>query len=300
MEPVNLDHRQLAQASFALLDPLQGGDPELAAWSAWNPQSIVPQAFPAQARQMPRLVDLGALSPVQHGEMAALMLNKPAASAAACVGLLYTDVAIERLLHWGMRRVAPHFVNGQRGIFRFHDPVVFEHLTWILSDAEMVSLLGPIQQWALPIRGEWQAQQVGLAAGVGSHFHLHTATWERIERIGVIHAVLQIDPVWSSDPARWGPPVEALLARAEAHQLSDPDDAVAFACQGMRHHPALDKHPEVAAVLADSVGHPSRYRRKTGAWSAEQWQSIVAELKQSQGQEQHVTNMTSSTQGVCG
>jgi hypothetical protein len=277
MEHIELDHRRAFACAFTLVDLASCPKRTLSVWDGFTRHPLVPHGFAAQADKLPVLVDLRSLTDRQRHALLDLLLG-PAADALACAALLETEASAERLARHCLRVLSPRFPGHQSGIFRFHDPVVFEHLTWMLGPRELAAILGPITAWLLPLRGSWHAQTPPPGPTPASGVYLPPATWQRVQRIGAMHAVLGLNPDWQADPMAWGPRAEALLARAEHHHLEDRSDAIAFAGHGLRWHAAIDQHPRVAALLRDCIGHPSRYRRLTSQWADTDWQTIASDL----------------------
>lgn len=278
---LGLDHRQVAQCTFALLDPARGDDMAWAPWRDFLQHGLAPKGLEAQEAQLPRLVDLRDLQGTRFEHLPGLVLNKAAAAGVSpCVALLRTAASAKSLSIHLCKVLTPRFPEGQRGIFRYYDPVVFEHLMWMLDERQQGALLGPVDTWWLPRRRMWHAQPnpVWQRDHRVPSFRLPAALWQRVYRIGAIQGVLESDDEWAGAPARWGPRADALLVRARAHGLQSRDDQVAFAAQGLRWHPRLDEHRKLKQVLTDCVDHPGRYPRLTGAWSDADWRAMVEDL----------------------
>ncbi|HWU77202.1 hypothetical protein [Rhodanobacter glycinis] len=280
MKRIDLDHRQLDSFAFALIDPLRGDDSAHAAWAEFSLHELAPASFAAQAVQLPKLVDLSKIHGDTHDKLHHLLLSQsPPIGASLCVALLKTMADAERMVMHFRHVLAPRFPQGQRGLFLAHDPAVFEQLAWMLPNKAMSALLGPVSAWAMPLRGAWYMHESAPESAVRTlHFHLDAATWQRVQRIGAIHAVLNAESMWRSAPAEWGSRAEKLLIRAEQYQLVDRDDAVAFASHGLRWHAAIDKHPRVEALLQSCIGHPARYQRLANLWTDADWQAIAEAL----------------------
>lgn len=300
MERVDFDADALDARHFLLLDPLQGGEDAVLPWENLPLRVLAPPGFEAQARQLPYLLAWQDLSDAQRPLAMRLLTDRDEALAVSiCVGLLQADAAPAYVRAHLRQLLVPHFPDGARGVFRFYDPVVFLHLGWMLDESRRSVLLGPVSAWTFPSGGAWFRQ---TTPSQGSH-HVRFApgepAWRRIGRIGAIHAVLETEPAWRAEPVLYGPQVEAWLARAEAHGLSERDDLVAFARHGMLKHPGFDTHPEVLAMLQQCAGHPTRYRRYSSLWSDADWQAIVRDLERLAHARQAVpANPDHSTQGA--
>jgi hypothetical protein len=282
MKRVEMDHRAVAAAAFALIDPLAGNASDLAPWATFVRHSCAPRGFEAQAGQLPILVELRDLTTSAFNHVLRLVLDN-GSNPSLCVALLRSYVGASSMALHLRSRLAPHFPQGRRGIFRFPDPVVFEHLAWILDDREWASLLGPVAHWYLPVRKTWYAlSNPAETLHRGLPFHPRADAWPSIMRLGATHAVLAGDMKWEAEPAIWGPRANALLARAEQHGLTEREDAVAFAIQGLRWHTRLDAHPRIRLLLSECAGHPARYRRLSGRMCEDDWQTIAVEIDASQ------------------
>lgn len=299
MERIDLDHRDVAACSYALIDPLCVGADDMDAWKTFPQYELTPRGCGAHAERLPLLMDLRNVSSEQFVSLVGLVLDRPI-SISSCVALLQTVGSVDRLQRRFRKLLAPRFPTGKQGMFLFHDPVVFEHLSWMLDAREMAGLLGPIDRWILPLRNKWHAfGNPGSNIQRSLEFRLPVETWSRVYRIGPIHAVLSANPTWLDDPTEWGPRANTLLVRAEQHQLTKREDAVAFAVHGLRWHPHLDKHPRVAEALSRCIGHPVRYQRLTGAWSDADWQAIAAEIEASDANGEPSIRPNHPPQGAC-
>lgn len=301
MNAIQLDHRQLASRAFALIDPLQGDALALSAWDSFVQHPLTPKGFAAQTGEFPRLVDLTALDTERFATLIGLLLEKPPVGGTAlCVALLDTHASVERIGTHLRHLLAPRLPQQRRDVFRFYDPVVMEHLSWMLDAHSFASLCGPIDGWLLPARGAWYrltCPDDPIARSLP--FRASVDAWQQIGCIGAIHAVLEQVPEWHDAPIEWGPRAEALLVRAERHQLNDRDDVVAFTCHGLRWHSDIDKHPRVIALLEECTNHPSRYRRLAGMWTDADWKAIGADLDRWAVKPMSIDSTNRTSQGAC-
>lgn len=160
MEQFDIDHRLLDKFAYALLDPLRGDEASRSAWRTFPLYELAPAGFAAQAAQLPTLVDLRNIHPDTRKHLIHLLLNQsPPIGAELCVALLQTSADRARVVMHLRNMIAPRFPQGRRGIFRFHDPDVFEHLVWMLSAPTLAGLFGPIATWAVPLHGGWLSQE---------------------------------------------------------------------------------------------------------------------------------------------
>jgi hypothetical protein len=282
MERTGFDGHALDARHFMLLDPLQVESDAALPWQNLPLRALAPPGFEAQTRQLPYLLVWQDLSPVQRSLVLRLLTDPDEAIAAPmCVALLQADVEPAYVRRHLRQLLVPHFPGGGRGVFRFYDPVVFMHLGWMLDDSQRTVLFGPVSAWTFPWNGDWFVQKTPSPGSHHVRFAPGAPVWRRIGRIGALYAVLETEPLWSAEPALYGPQVEPWLIMAEAHGLSERDDVVTFARHGLLKHPRFDTHPEVIATLRQCAGHPTRYRRLTSLWSDADWQVIVQDLDRS-------------------
>lgn len=281
MIPIKLDHRLLESYAFALIDPLQADDTSREPWEAFPQWALVPPGLEAQRKQFPKLLDLRRAPRESRDLLVKLLLEQPLGpSTSLCVALLKTQASGKQMVSHFSYLLAPRSPTNQRGVFRFYDPTVYEHLTWMLDQHSFGLLFGPVETWTVPLRGTWftQLRPTDSRPNSPRFFRLKADSRARISRIGRIHAVLKQKQEWASAPADWGPMVEALLIRAEHHQLADKEDAVAFATSGLRWHTELDRHPRIKQLIGRSQAQPKRFARLVNGFTETDWQVIAAEL----------------------
>ncbi|WP_177316662.1 DUF4123 domain-containing protein [Burkholderia ubonensis] len=76
----------------------------------------------------------------------------------------------------------------------------------------------------------------------------------------------------------FGKQLDPWLASAESFGLTDEEDAIAFAMQGITRHPEFHRHRIIARILAQCEGHPRRYSHLTSGLSEADWQLIATDL----------------------
>lgn len=279
MERTVFNPQALDERDCLLLDPLRVEDEGAAPWKGLPLRVLAPPGFEGQAGQLPYLLVWQELNPEQRSQVHELLLDSDEVVAAPmCVGVVRSDVTPGDVRRHLSHLLVPHFPNGERGVFRFYDPVVFVHLDWILSESERTVLFGPVATWTFPVEENWYVAMPPAPGSPYVRFAPGAEVWLRISRIGSLHAVLQSEHAWRNDPTLYGPQVEPWLIKAEKHGLSDRDDVVTFARQGLLRHARFDTHPTVSAALSQCAGHPARYRRLTSLWSDDDWLAIVKDL----------------------
>ena len=300
MEPKDFNPQTLSERDFLLLDPLRVEQEGAAPWKTLPLQGLAPPGFEAQAHQLPYLLAWQDLNPEHRLLVRELLLDSDElVSAPMCVGVLQSAASAGDLRRHLRHLLTPHFPGGERGVFRFYDPVVLAHLSWMLADLERSVFFGPVATWSFPLEGNWHISQTPFPGAPHIRFAPGAEVWLRISRIGSLHAVLESEHTWRSQPTRYGPDVEPWLIKADGYGLADREDVVSFARHGLLRHPQFDTHPKVIAVLNECVGHPSRYRRLMSLWSDDDWQNVSRDLDTPANMRRvSITNTTQFTQGA--
>ncbi|KGM52652.1 hypothetical protein N799_12895 [Lysobacter arseniciresistens ZS79] len=258
----------LRQASFGLVDQLAID----ALPCELRLQVLRPAWFRGDASLLPALVDLRELSTRQIEHLLSDYDSTPKdRSAPAVAQILFTQVDEGTLRAHLAHRLTVR-LNGRSALLRYYDPRVLLQLTWMLTQAQLSELFGPVDRLAYWVDGQWhtldKADDEQPASMVDA---------QRIARIGLINEVVgdQSGREALVEASRY---VETALITAEQHGLIDEDDRIAFARHVMDVHPRLDAHPKVAAMLK-SVDQSNSYRDIAALLSDDDWQRIAQELE---------------------
>lgn len=245
-----LDHRWMTTHTHALINPLQV---EKADWQDLPVEPLVPKALQTQAHLMPLLVRLeeigldarvGLLDRVQHHRDRGM----PFFSA-----LLASETSVERLANHLKRQLVVRRSSGQSYLLRFHDPLVFRHLRWLLTPQQLDGLLGPVDVWAWQdVGGIWRRHRRGDET-IGTSPRLDSRQWDTLNRLGLLNRSLSmlevVAPELKQDNAL-SQQVDALLAEAsDVHGLREEEDCLLYAEQAVRYHPRIHCHAAMSMRL---------------------------------------------------
>lgn len=278
-----LHHRLLLAHDFALINPLQV---ESALWKDLPATPLLPEKISVQPEVMPRLIVLRGMSD------------------AACVDLLERAGRHERYSRYPFlsallvaggdatviathlsRRLVIATPDAGHALLRYFDPRVFRHLGWLLTEAQMNLLLGPVSQWSWrTAAGFWQQHSRTEAASVLAGLRLTSGQWDSLQRLGLLNKSLrQIersapDLVIDDQSAKC---VDALLRDAyEQHRLADEADRRLYAEQGFRFHPHIHRHPQLVERLARARECRESYVGACRDLDAARLQQFATELDQ--------------------
>lgn len=288
----NLDHRCFDSHRYAVVDAVWREDLP----SHWPLTVIAPAFLEADTDRCPVLLDLQAVALDERDElMERLAQQVQDREDALCSLLLASDREHQALADHLAQRMALKLAGAsQPQQFRFFDPGTFLQLPRLLGPAGMAWLLGAAHAALVPWAGGWTRYPRPDSKAHG--FSLTAVHLAALTRMGVVNRVaLQMAP--PADAAEWTARCAALdahvLRAMDAHGLRLQADLVAFAQDAMTQHPAFDSHPQVAGWLqALRTATPEDeldYRELRSRISPEQWQTIVADLLQ--------TDMTRRPQG---
>lgn len=248
-----LDHRLLLANHFALINPLQV---ESALWRDLPATPIVPRDTRIQPDLMPHLLVLRGMSDATCVDLLERANRHEKYSRHPFFSALLTASADTPWVASHLsRRLVVRTPDTRAVLLRYFDARVFRHLRWLLTEAQINLLMGPIEFWTWrDTAGNWQRYRRGEALAVLSGLSLGSEQWGSLQRIGLINKCLrQIE--------RHTPAVvldDAIARRAdtllrEAHDrchLVDEADRCLYAEQGIRFHPRIHRHPQLVERLA--------------------------------------------------
>lgn len=245
-----LDHRLILAHDYAIINPLQV---DISVWGDMVTEPMVPQVFKSQPNLFPRLIDLNALSSERRIALIEQSDNW---------GKSYDQPMLSALLKSSARhdRVVQHFArtmhvrrDGKDRVFRFHDPRVFRHLSWLLDSVQMRALLGPLDTWTWrTVTGDWQSFVIPDATS--TLLHIRSEQWPILLRMEDINVVLAM--LGDVIPSR---PIEEKLVRridalltesSRTHSMAAPEDRQLFVFQALRFHPHIHAHPVLKTKLS--------------------------------------------------
>ena len=244
---MRISPRELAAHQFAVLNPLQI---ERSQWSDLRTVGLIPTTLRDKAAAMPRLLDLTALNPGQQ----VTLLERADAWETDCdfpflALLLKSTAPIGHVAAHLGRHLVIRAADGSSALLRWYDPVVFRHLHWLLTPAQMRTLSGPVTSWCWGQSfGGLLTCEVDISARVGVRLRLTSDQWATMGRLGVLNRTLaqlgrnMPELTFSEELARQ---VDACLQQAyDHHGLTEEADARLFVLQAIR-NPRLHQRPDV-------------------------------------------------------
>jgi hypothetical protein len=162
-------------------------------------------------------------------------------------------------------------------VFRYYDPRVYAHLSWILGSAQMHALMGPVTRWTyLDMAGAWQ--EASFDGNGSGGLAVADEQYGQIARLDFVRQALKLlrdaGVTTSADMTRQ---LDKQLRKAERYDLP-PEDQIPFALHGVLVASNFDRHPQVQSAL--SQVHKTPYAEAVGRWSDNDWQRIRQESAQ--------------------
>lgn len=278
-----LHHRLLHAHDFALINPLQV---ESALWKDLPATPLLPEKISVQPEVMPRLIALRGMSDaacvdlLERAGRHERYSRHPYFSA-----LLVADGDAPAIAAHLSRRLVIAMPDAGHALLRYFDPRVFRHLGWLLTEAQMNLLLGPVNQWSWrTAAGAWQQHSRIEAASTLSGLRLTSGQWDSLQRVGLLNKSLR--QIERSAPGiaiddRSARRVDTLLRDAyEQHRLTDEADRRLYAEQGIRFHPHIHRHPQLAERLARARDGQTSYLGACRDLDATNLQQFATELDQ--------------------
>lgn len=248
---MRIDHRELAEHQFAVLNPLQI---ERSQWMDLRTVGLIPTTLPDKAAAMPRLLDLTALDP---GQQIALLERADAWDTASdfpfLALLLKSNAPIRHVAAYLVRQLVIRAPDESAALLRWYDPLVFRHLHWLLTPAQVRTLSGPVTSWCWrQTFGDWRSCNVHTCERANVRLRVTPEQWATMGRLGVLNrTIAQLgrnmpELTFSEDLSRQ---VDACLQQAYDHQgLTEEADARLFVEQAIR-NPRLHQRPDVEKRL---------------------------------------------------
>ncbi len=142
--------------------------------------------------------------------------------------------------------------DGSRHLLRLHDPAVLDLVWRLCSRGQQADLLGPAGLWLNLDRWSNLARYASDAPGPRSALRLDDEQWRTI---AVVAAVNRAWRTVAGRPRDVSPDtlaqVLACARRGVAGGLRDARDWEAMAVRALSVHPEFDRHPQMAALLAE-------------------------------------------------
>ncbi|WP_321847507.1 DUF4123 domain-containing protein [Burkholderia diffusa] len=276
MERIQLDRRLLGRCGHAVIDPLKVDSNFL---KRFRPESLAPTIRGDQASRLPYVLNLNDLGVADRDDLFAEVVDRDSAGDEPFFSLLiessHTPGSVIRHLQ---RVTIVHSPERKPYHLRYHDAYTLMQLCWILDKGQQKTLMGPSSAWLFPLEHRWWRLYPDEHASATPGLRLRDDQWQQLQRVGRINVVLERQRTLAEHRAAFGKQLDSWFALAESFGLTDEEDAIAFAMQGIAHHPEFHRHRTIARILAQCVGCPRRYSRTTSGLSDADWHRIDTDL----------------------
>jgi Domain of unknown function (DUF4123) len=282
--PLNEDHPAIRHSTYAIIQP---GQIDPAYRQGLILHAIVPEPFNAQSDLFPALIDLKALdveqraSLFEHATAWESGVDTPYFSA-----LLVTSASTAQIVAHLARRILVKRPDGGQDALRFYDPFVFRHLRWLLTPAQMDSLLGPAQSWHWRApSGEWIGQNRVAPHASVPPLLLKPDQWPTLTRLVDINLTLrQLARVAPNikDDEMLARQLDKLLDEAWVkHGMASTPDRCLYAEQAVRFLPGIHTHPQLRHRLEQVRTGAMSYVRACADLNATVLHELSAQLETS-------------------
>lgn len=186
----NLDHRWFLAQDYALVNPLQVA---LDQYSDLATVRLVPSGFERHARMMPLLVTLKTLSESRRLDLLARAHRWSRYYDLPLFCALLSSSATEHTIQASLRRnLIVSRGDGRQVWLRQHDPRIFRHLRWLLDDAQMANLMGPVTHWTWfdPLAGQWHAY-ARVRDVCAARLRLTPGQWAAVDELEALNRCLR-------------------------------------------------------------------------------------------------------------
>jgi hypothetical protein len=214
---------------------------------------LLPQELEGDAEKMPLLIPTIKLLDPQKELLCDSILASAKANEEplpACL-LAAPDTNLDNMRRHLIDRLILHSPQG-RMFFRYFDPLVFAHLSWILDATQIATLFGPIQTWTFPFQNDWISQKAADVPVSHTPWAVRAEQREKLNRVGAINVTLdrwqkRQNRPWRDlaeylDLTHW---VERAVETGQRkHQLKSSDELSDFALDTL----ALPEHARADAL----------------------------------------------------
>jgi hypothetical protein len=242
-------HRLLDEHAFLLLDQAHA---QSDFWRKLPGTSVAPAALTKEANALPRLIAIDRLDQTQRAWILDDLLAAPAEAPRPVAALLATEANLDRLANHLSACLIVSIPTQGRHLFRYYDPRVFRHLSWMATPTQRATLFGPVSAWTWSDhQGNWYRSHPPEGIVPEPSFRPKGLD---LARIGVLERCMKTlrrtIPGFTDDAGNvQARHVNALLDAALSNGLADEADMHLYAAQAIRFHPDIHEHPELARRL---------------------------------------------------
>lgn len=276
-----LDHRRLLAHDYALINPLQV-DSQF--WADLPVESLAPSGA-VDAGLYPLLLEFARLPVDRRIDLLdregahRRHSRKPFFSALLRASGTCKELAAHLQRQMVLEGPAP---KRDPVLLRYHDPVVFRHLLWVLEPGQRSALMGGVTHWSWcdPQYG-WQ-QYERENARYSTRRMLDQAQWDSLKRIGLLNRSLQhwtrSEPDLLEGHVDFYRRADALLSESwTVHRLQNEADRRQYAALELR-HAGIHRHPHFVERLALVATGAMSYADACGNLDPARLRSLAAEL----------------------
>jgi len=269
-----------SQHDFAIIDRAKIS----AIDTSWPVQDLVSPMLQPQAYLYPFCLSLKQMNPSDWNNLVGQQHTEAPGKPPLCRLLLKSD--------WPEHEVYRQLINAlhytdekkKKHIFRYYDPQVLFHLSWMFPLGKLSELIPvrQISQWTFWLEGQWHTLEFPSTSSMSFPFeHAEDDTVTRLKNIGLINSLLmQMPPIADiAERLNNSRHIEMLLIKAQELGLSHREDLHIFAQIGLNRSPDFWKSPAIQVVIKQSKGFPQFFNRKIRCLSESDWQAALAQVK---------------------
>jgi hypothetical protein len=276
----NLEFHLLEHYCFGIIDPLL--NPLMQEQLADLPRhSLAPAELDIQKNVLPCLVDFSELSRLRRLELfTSLELSLSNKIPCEFSALFASARPVETLVAHLRKQFIRIDLQNNRTLFRFHDPRVWLQLQWMLDTPSIQQLMGPIDKWMYQLDWTWYVFEKPENKSSSDLRPKRRQQQVQVDRIGLINRVIKSQGLPSNLALiETGKKVSQLIERAQLrHNMSDADDLIAYANDGLTLGDTFDAHPFIVKTLKQLSDPEITYQEAMRDIDSDAMKKITAEL----------------------
>ncbi|KUE85070.1 hypothetical protein ASL20_30625 [Cupriavidus necator] len=279
---------------YLVLDPLNH-DPTLADLSALTLHQCLPAGIGDNAHLMPAVVELATVSPADRQMLLNVAQDEAARGDPPLICAWLQSVA-------PVQEVSSHLAScltgtdhaGGHALWRFYDPRVFAHMTWLLRPVQLHALLGPSESWGFAWAGDWyQFARPTLAEApptLPRPWWPDARQWPTVEQTADIAQVLTRIAGRNKPSLAQARTVDRALRHAdEVLHLTLPADRRHYATHVAAFGQPFEDQPKLQAAWPAVAAGEMTLRQALGSLSSDDWElmKIMAQHARQISSERH-------------
>ncbi|MFC4539335.1 hypothetical protein ACFO0U_11150 [Chromohalobacter sarecensis] len=282
MNDAMLTAEALHQFDYALINPLvvQARD-----WDDLPVRALETSPAPARPHRLPQLVDLDALPDERYDDLIDRARRYRKRGALFFSAVMAGKANVDDTAYHLRRQLLQRRPGDRRyHWFRYYDPLVFRHLTWLLTPKQLARLMGPLDQWSwFDVQGRsYTLKRPEITISI-DWMELTRAQWSSIDRFAALNRCLRrlatIAPDWPQDATHWQW-LDDIMRYAEASFDLSVDDQQCLAERAARHLPDLAIQDLVQRLLNLVTRRFPDVAGRLDRLSDAEWNPLISELKE--------------------